>query len=398
MAETLPKFASALSTEDSTDQALAEVLREALEQLSAPVDLAYIFVTSHHQDHLDAIAKESCRLLGTECVIGCMAESVLCNDQEAEETPAISLWLASLPGTSVVPMHLKFERTPDGGTITGWSEQLPKQWPEHASTFVVSEPFSFPADLLLERINEDFPGTSVVGGIASASYEPGENRIILGPNVLKEGAVFVYLEGKVRVRPVVSQGCRPIGKPMVITQSERNVIHQLGGFPALNRVEEIYKTLPVTDQKLVQRGLHIGRVVSEYQSDRTQGDFIIRNVVGIDKDSGALMIGDYAKTGQTVQFQIRDEFSASAELKQMFAEAKNQSSQPLAALTFSCNGRGSKLFSQPHHDANCLKQCFGEIPNAGFFAAGEIGPVAGQNFLHGFTACVALFEQIEQDG
>ncbi len=389
-----PKFAAALSVHDATEDALAEVIRQALEDLAAPVDLALVFLSPHHGQHVETVAKELTRLLGTKNVIGCTGESIIGESREAEDTPAISLWLAHLPETTIIPMHLEFQRTPDGGTIVGWSDQLPTPWPADASSLVLAEPFSFPADLLLERINEDHPGMPVIGGMSSGSYQPGENRLILGDQVLESGGIFVYIHGNVRVRSVVSQGCRPIGDPFVITKAERNVIYELGGHPALKQLEEIFKTLPVKDQQLVSRGLHIGRVVDEYQADRSQGDFIVRNVVGIEKESGALMIGDYVKPGQTVQFHVRDEFSASAELKQLFAQLKNDGCQAASVLTFTCNGRGTKLFSEPHHDATCVTNTFGKVPNAGFFAAGEIGPVAGRNFLHGFTASIAVLEPL----
>ncbi|MBA2117402.1 FIST signal transduction protein [Bremerella alba] len=391
-----PKFAAALSVQETTEEALAEVVREALDALAAPVDLALVFLSPHHIENAEVVAKELTRLLGTSNVIGCTGESIIGESREAEDTPAISLWLAHLPQTTVLPMHLEFQRTPDGGSIVGWSDQLPSAWPKDACTLAVAEPFSFPSDLLLERINEDQPGIPVIGGIASGSYQPGENRLILGDRVFDSGGILIYLHGNIRVRTIVSQGCRPIGDPLIITKAERNVVHELGGLPALNQLEAIYKTLPVTDQQLVSRGLHIGRVVDEYQADRSQGDFIVRNVVGIEKETGSLMIGDYVKPGQTVQFHVRDEFSASAELKQLTAEMKKNGSSPMSVLTFTCNGRGSKLFSEPHHDANCLKTAFGKIPNAGFFASGEIGPVAGKNFLHGFTASVAVLEALEE--
>ena len=397
MPQAQPQFSAAISVHDTTEDALAEVIRQALDGLNAPVDLAAVFLSAHHADHVETVAKELVRLLGTSNVIGCTGESIIGAAQEAEDTPAISLWLAHLPGTTVLPMHLEFQRTPDGGSIVGWNEQLPETWPEHAASLVLAEPFTFPTDLLLERINEDQPGKPVIGGMASGSYQPGENRLILGDRVLESGAVFVYVHGNVRIRTIVSQGCRPIGDPFVITKAERNVIYELGGLPALPQLEKIYQTLPVTDQKLVSRGLHIGRVVDEYQQERSQGDFVVRNVVGIDKESGALMVGDYVKPGQTVKFHVRDEFSASAELKQLAADLTKQGGSPQSALTFTCNGRGLKLFSQPHHDANCLKHAFGPIPHAGFFAAGEIGPIAGKNFLHGFTASVAVWEPLEAE-
>jgi small ligand-binding sensory domain FIST len=196
----------------------------------------------------------------------------------------------------------------------------------------------------------------------------------------------------VRLATVVSQGCRPIGRHFVVTKAERNVIYELGGKPALAQLREIFDTLPTSEQRLVQRALHLGRVVSEYQERFEQGDFLVRNVMGIDSNSGAVAIGDFIRPGQTVQFHIRDEAAADAELKQLLAGVRDQSAAaPAGGLLFTCNGRGTRMFSQPNHDAQAVASAFGPIPLAGFFAAGELGPVGRQNFVHGFTASVGLF-------
>jgi small ligand-binding sensory domain FIST len=216
--------------------------------------------------------------------------------------------------------------------------------------------------------------------------------LLLGRAVLAEGAVAALVSGPVRLRTVVSQGCRPIGRHYVVTKAERNVIYELGGKPALIQLKEIFDTLPAREQVLVQRALHLGRVVSEYQDRFEQGDFLVRNVVGLDPSSGAIAVGDYIRTGQTVQFHVRDQEAADAELKQLLATAAKRSPGPAGALLFTCNGRGTRMFSQPNHDAECLAKSLGNVPVAGLFAQGEIGPIGRQNFLHGFTASVAIFE------
>jgi small ligand-binding sensory domain FIST len=256
---------------------------------------------------------------------------------------------------------------------------------------VLGEPFSFPADFLLERMNEDRPNVPVLGGMASGAAEPGENRLILGGKAYGEGAVAIHVSGSVRLRTVVSQGCRPIGHPFVVTKAERNIIYELGGKPAIVQLRAIFDTLPTSEQRLVQRALHVGRVVSEYKDRFEQGDFLVRNVVGIDASTGAIAIGDYLRPGQTVQFHIRDEQAADAELTQLLSEAKSKSATPAGALLFTCNGRGTRMFSQPNHDAAAIQRAFGELPLAGFFAQGELGPIGQQNFIHGFTASIGLF-------
>jgi small ligand-binding sensory domain FIST len=210
--------------------------------------------------------------------------------------------------------------------------------------------------------------------------------------VVDVGAVGVLLRGPAGVRGVVSQGCRPIGEPLVVTRSQDNVILELGGQSPLARVKAMYDALPVRDQDLFQRGPHVGLAMSEYRDKFGHGDFLIRNLYGIDRASGAMRITDRVRAGQTVQFHIRDADSADEDLRRLLRrESENGTARPQAALMFTCNGRGTRLFGQPHHDAAALAAELGPVPAAGLFAAGEFGPVGGRNFVHGFTASVVLF-------
>ena len=202
----------------------------------------------------------------------------------------------------------------------------------------------------------------------------------------------VVIGGNVRIRPVVSQGCRPIGKPLVITRAEANVIIELGGKPALERLREIYADLDHQDRVLVRTSLHVGRAANEYQESFQQGDFLVRTVAGADPESGVLAVGDLVRTGQTVQFHVRDAASAHDDLVALLTREKERGSTAAGALVFTCNGRGSRLFHTPSHDAACLQQVLGPLPAAGFFAQGEIGPIGSRTFVHGFTASIALFE------
>ncbi|MBM4092552.1 MAG: hypothetical protein FJ276_24490, partial [Planctomycetes bacterium] len=232
----------------------------------------------------------------------------------------------------------------------------------------------------------------VVGGMASGAAEPGTNRIFIGTDCLTEGAAVVLMNGAVRVTTVVSQGCRPIGHHLIVTRSEGNLVHELGGQPALLQLKKIFDTLSTTEQRMVNSGLFLGRVVNEYQDRFEQGDFLVRNVLGIDPDNGSIAVGDFLRPGQTVQFHVRDHQTAHDEMRHLLARARDGSEGvPRGALLFTCNGRGSRLFSEPHHDARLIQKTFGDIPLAGFFAAGELGPIGGKNFMHGFTASVALF-------
>jgi len=385
--------AAALSTKERTFDALAEAADAARESLGGAADLALLFASPHHGEAAEKLAAKACELVGTENLIGCTGEAIVGTGREIEEAPALSLWLARWPGARLSPMHLQFKRTPEGGALEGWPDELFGDWPQGSFLIVLGEPFSFPADFLLERLNDDRPGVPVVGGMASGGTQPGENRLLLGPRTCAEGAVAVHVSGSVRLRTVVSQGCRPIGKPFVVTKAERNIIYELGGKPALVQLRAIFDALPTREQQLVQRALHVGRVVSEYQDHFEQGDFLVRNVIGIDANTGAIALGDYLRPGQTVQFHVRDEEAADAELAQLLAKERAGSEAPPAgALLFTCNGRGTRMFSQPDHDATAIGRALGSVPLAGFFAQGEMGPIGRQNFMHGFTASAALFD------
>ena len=375
-ASTALACAAALSICQRAGDALREAASAARESLGGTPDLALLFSSPHHSGEVEQLAADACELLGTRNLLGCTGESIVGTGQEIEDSPALSIWLARWPGVRLTPLHLTFERTPEGGVLRGWPDELAGDWPSGSFLLCLGEPFTFPTDFLLERMNEDRPGVPVVGGMASGAAQPGENRLILGQKIYAEGAVAVHVAGPIRLRSVVSQGCRPIGRPFVVTKAERNMIFELGGKPAL-----------------VQQALHVGRVVSEYQDRFEQGDFLVRNVIGIDSNSGAIAIGDYLRPGQTVQFHIRDEEAADAELKQLLSKAKAASpAVPAGGLLFTCNGRGTRMFSQPHHDAAAVARAFPALPLAGLFAAGEIGPIGRQNFVHGFTASLALFE------
>lgn len=387
------RFASALSTEPDSLPAARQVAEIVRERLGAKPDLAVLFVSAKHTAAAEKLAAVVADTLGTECIIGCTAEGIIGVGREVEFEPAISLWAASWPGVFVTPLKLAYERTRDGGVIQGWPDELSGDWPEDAFMLLLAEPLSFHTDLLLERFNEDRPGVPILGGMASGGFNPGENRLFFGRETLVEGAVGVFIHGAIRLRSVVSQGCRPIGKPLVVTKAEGNEILELGGRPALIQLKELFDTLPTREQVQVQRNLHVGRVVSEYRESFGQGDFLVRNVIGIDPSNGAVAIGDYIRAGQTIQFHVRDQEAADAELKQMLSAIKKSGGpQPLAGLLFACNGRGSRMFSQSDHDAGLIMKMLGEIPLAGLFAAGELGPIGHQNFMHGHTASIAFFE------
>ena len=386
------RCAAASSTDARIDVALREAAASATAVLGRPADLACVFVSGRYGAAIRPAMEGLADLLAVPTVVGATAESILAGDTEHEAEPAVAVWLASIPGGRVIPFALEYTQTPDGGMFAGWPSEPAGGWPAEGSVVLLADPFSFPVDGFIKRLEEEHPGVPIVGGMASGGVQPGGNTLVVGSRTYDSGAVGFVLGGAARIRPVVSQGCRPIGRPLVITRSEENVILELGGRPALERLREIYAELEPSDRQLVRGSLHVGRVASEYQEQFQRGDFLVRNVVGADPESGAIAVGDLVRTGQTVQFHVRDATTAHEDLTELLDAQKRRGAAPAGALVFSCNGRGTRLFDGPHHDARCLQEAFGPLAAAGFFAQGEIGPIGRHNCLHGFTASIALVE------
>ncbi len=384
------RCASALSTLRDSDSAIAEVLdRLAGAFAGTTADLALGFASMHHAEALGRLGAElAARGLGRHS-LGCTAEAIIGDGREVEEGPALSVWAIRLPGAEFRP--LRIDDGDDGlATLRG-----PGRGGE--TTLLLGDPFTFAPDPWLKRVDAEVPGSQVLGGMASGSQVPGENRLLLDGRVFNDGAVGLVLGASVAVRTLVSQGCRPIGRPMIVTRSEKNVIRELGRRPALEVLRELFDDLTPDDRERVQAGLHIGRVINEYQDKFGRGDFLVRNVMGAD-DAGGIAITDLARVGQTVQFHVRDAETADEDLRGMIeAEGPGRpSSRTAGVLLFSCNGRGTHLFPGPDHDVTVIQDLLGPVPVAGFFAMGELGPIGGQNFIHGFTASVVLFEGDEE--
>jgi small ligand-binding sensory domain FIST len=386
-------FTAAVSTARETARAADEVCTRAGELLGGPPDLALAFFSPHHLEAVDALAGRL-RQLGARCLLGCPGEAIVGNDQEFEQQPALSLWLGRWSAAvALEPFHLQLEQTSEGHSLLGWPDGLAGADPAQSAVLLFGDPYTFPADLCLQEVNEDHRGLRVVGGMASGVRGPGECRLLVGDRVVEEGAVGVLVQGPIRLRTIVSQGCRPIGRHMVITRAQENIIEELSGKPPFTQLQELWQALEPRDQRLMQQGLHVGRVINEYQGEFQRGDFLVRNVLGLDRGSGALAITDRVRVGQTVQFHVRDAATADEDLHALLQmDLSAHELRPAGALLFSCNGRGTRLFPEPHHDARAIRAEAGAIPLAGFFAAGELGPVGGQNFIHGFTASVVLFE------
>jgi len=376
-------FAAALSEHPLTAHAAGEVTGAVLEALGERPDLALVFVTPPHAGALEDVVRTVQEVLHPLVAVGAAAESVVGPHREVEGTAAVALFAGRVG--PVVGAHLEVDgRGPDDDVrVRGWPA-LPF---DPQALLVVADPFTFPVEGFLEWVAQRHPGLPVVGGMASAARGRGGNRLALGPEVRTTGAVAVVLGPGAELVPVVSQGCRPFGRPMVVTAARGNLIVELAGRPALDQlVNHARRSLGEGDSDALQRGgLHVGRVLDEHRDRFGPGDFLVRNVLGADRSTGAIAVGDEMPVGTTVQFHLRDAAGADADLRALLGHRRAD-----AALVFTCNGRGTRLFGRPHHDVGVVAELLGPVPVAGFFAAGELGPVGGRNLLHGFTASVAL--------
>src|SRR5436190_21781349 len=379
------RIGAGLSTSPSACEAATEAAREARGGGSGrdAVDLAFLFLSPAHVDEVDAAAEAVREELAPRHLLGCVAEGVVAGVRELEQGPAVAVWAGALPGAEIECFHATAVQTEDGIVVEGFPEL-----DDPGLVALIVDPFTFPAGSFLSSLNEAYERVPLVGGIAAGGGRPGAQALILDDAVHGEGAVGAVVSGP-PVFTVVSQGCRPIGHEAVITHCEGNVVYELAGKPALERLRTEVAALSSEEQALAARGLLVGLVIDENRPQYDAGDFLMRGVLGADEASGALVLGDTVRVGQTLRFFVRDAASADADLKQTLSALRP--GRPAGALLFTCNGRGTNMFPAPDHDARVVAAALGTQALAGFFCGGEIGPVGGKAFLHGFTATLAIF-------
>lgn len=387
-----PRFASALSTQASVDAAFGEAGARVRASLQGErPDLVVAFASNALAGDREGLGRRCRAELGAEVVLGCGARGVLGDDVEHESGPALSLWAACLPGTAVRPFEVEVARDDELDAVFHGLPEV--QDPARAGILVLPDPFAFPAVDWIAAIEDRLPGVPVVGGLAVPD-QGGERALLLkadGPS--KAGAVGVVIEGDVEIATAVSQGCRPVGRPWVVTACDENMVLKLSGRPALEVLMEMLANLPQPEREALQRGPFIGLAVDARKSVFDRGDFLARGLMGIDKQRGGLAVADPSlRSGMSVQFLVRDPASAGEDLEHAVSSSgRARAGAESGALVFTCNGRGRRMFGEANHDAHHLRHALGEgTPVAGFFALGEIGPIGGRNFVHGFTASTAI--------
>ena len=388
------KWASAISELSSLQEALEQCAASIREQLGETPHLAVAFVSPHYQQDYDQVGPMLGGLLGAEHTFGCSGGGIIGAGLEVEQRPALSVTAAALPGVDIESFHLDGDRLPDlDAGPDKWTELLGVSEDQDPQFVLLADPFSFPVQNLIMGLDFAYPRAAKIGGLASGAQRPGDNALFLNGAMHGSGAIGLALHGNITVDTVVAQGCRPIGDPMRITSSQRNILAELDGKPPMAVLQDLFRTLSERDRQLMGHSLFLGVVMDEFIDTPVQGDFLIRNVVGMDQRTGALAIGEMLKEGQLVQFHLRDAETSAHDLTFVLERyaADNRENEVPGALLFSCLGRGEYLYGRPNHDTDIFRDKLGQVPLGGFFCNGEIGPVGGTTFLHGYTSSFGLF-------
>ena len=388
-------FGAGLSRAADVEEAAAEACAAVRAGLGPGVrpTLVVMFASPTLCDDAERLLAAVDRELSPGHLIGAMGEAIVGQGREIEDGPALAVWGAHLPEIEVIPFRLVARPLEGRVGVLGWPDVIADAPAGDVGPIVMlADPFTFPADGLLDELNEEPGAPVIVGGLASGAGRGGGHRLFAGRDVLAEGAVAVALRGA-HLRTVVSQGCMPIGPEMVVTAAEGAAVQELAGVPALRKLQQVIEALEPDERALAGEGLLTGLVIDENTPDYERGDFLVRPIHGGDRETGALQIGQAVRVGQTMRFHVRDARSADEDLRLALRAARADlgDATPGGALLFSCNGRGTRMFPGPDHDATAIEEELGPIPAVGLFCNGEIGPVGGRSFLHGFTATMVLF-------
>ncbi len=384
------RWASALSEAQDSAGALGAAADELARQLGGDEpDLVVTFASPHHAEVYEALPARVAERFPRALVFGCSAAGVIGGGHEVEERPALSLTAASLPGVTLKP--LVFGDAPDEGpdaSADAWRTRVGVAADEDPQFLLLTDPFTFDTAALIAGLDAAYPGGRKIGGLVSGGSGPGQNALWAGGSVQRVGAVGVAMSGNIAVDTIVAQGCRPIGDPMPVTRADGNVVRELGGKEPVAYMRALYEGLGKRDKELFRHSLFVGLEIESAKIE-FQGDFLVRNIVGVDPNTGALAVAARVRPWQVLQFLLRDAKTAEHDLTSHLERYRGP--KPAGALMFSCTGRGQGLFGRPDHDTDLFRARVGAVPLGGFFCNGEIGPVGGQTFLHGYTSAFGLF-------
>jgi len=389
------KWASAITTQDNIESGIEEATESLLQQLDGKsADLTIIFVSPHFAERYHEISALIKKRFDPGLLLGCSGGGIIGQGQEVEQQPAFSITSANLPGVDIQPIQTETTELPNQDTGPGvWRDWLKVQAKDQPHFIFLADPFSFQGEEFLAGMDFAYPASKIVGGLASGAQQPGGNALYLGDKIYSKGLVGVALSGNIEMDTIVAQGCRPIGQTMLITECKQNMLLKLDNVPPMEVLQEINETLNENDRDLMKTSLFLGIEMDPMKDDPGQGDFLIRNLMGVDHQSGALAIGALLREGQLVQFHLRDKIMSAKDLELLLAryQSSGKADDASGALLFSCLGRGQYLYGKRNHDTGMFKDKLGEVPLGGFFCNGEIGPVGKATFLHGYTSSFGIF-------
>lgn len=382
---------------------LEHALARASDELDATLDattpdLVLAFVGGEHRARMHVLPEWLRDRWSSAVVLGCSGGGVLAAGHERERGPSLALAAASLPGVELTPFHVDLPELDGDDDAATWRSRLGLDAGPDPHLLVLPEPFSWPGPPLLDALDRAFPAGTKLGGLASGGSRGGEHRLFAGRSAYLRGTVGLALRGNLELDTIVAQGCRPIGQPMFVTRHQRNVIAQLDGRSALEALQDLFESLDADERARARHSLFLGLVVDHGDAPvelRGRGDFLIRDLVGVDPHTGSLAVAAPIPRHAVVQFHLRDGEAAAAELGELLDEhVAAFADAPDAALLFSCLGRGRALYGQPDHDSAALRGRFGDsLAIAGFFCNGEIGPIGGRTHLHGYTSAIGLMRE-----
>jgi len=389
------KWVSAVSTQVSLEMAVKDIAQQVQKVIPTP-DLGFLFVGGSFASEYPRLLPLLQQYLAIRHLIGCSGGGIIGGGWELEDKPAISLLAGSLPTAQVQMFHCTTADLPDlDSAPQKWQELIGVDPAVQPSFVLLGDAFTFPINDFLQGMDFAYANCVKVGGLASGGN--AYNALFMGDRLYRQGLVGVAVWGGVTIDAVVAQGCRPIGGIMQVSQCDRNLILAVDNQPPLVTLQKLVEQMSESDRQLVQNSLFIGLVMDEFKAVPTQGDFLIRNIIGVDPRSGAIAIGDRIRAGQRVQLHLRDARASSADLYANLQSYQQRLPQvePSAVLLFSCLGRGERLYGKPNHDSLVVAECLGDHPIAGFFCNGEIGPVGDTTFLHGYTSVLGILRQVQ---
>ncbi|MCA9690135.1 MAG: FIST C-terminal domain-containing protein [Myxococcales bacterium] len=373
--------------------ACAEGVARALE--TSEPDLVMVFVSPAHRESYLRIPDILQACFPSAVICGCSGAGVIGGGEEIEQRPGFALVAARLPDVITRPFHIDAPALASlSESPTKIREQIGLDPEQTAGIILLAEPFTGDTGVLLHALDRGYPTTPKIGGIASGGGRPGHNVLYADGEARGTGVAGVALGGAIEVDTIVAQGCRPIGAPLFVTRSRDNVIHELDGRRPVEALQDLYEQLSPRDQRLTRDSLFLGIATRRDASRYGPGDFLVRNIIGLDPKSGALAVGTLVATNLVVQFHVRDAETSAADLADHLGAYRSRAAErPAGALLFSCLGRGEQLYGRPNHDTEMLSEFLGPVPVGGFFCNGEIGPVHTQTHLHGYTSAFGLFRR-----